>query len=440
MLPKNNSIPSPLHLIVGVFWIYLFYQWGQVTQDHFLGILAWATPLFIIYGYILSSEKVSLVWWMTMAIGARFIIAFNFPLLSDDIYRFYFDGNMILQGINPYGLIPAQHPELFLKIPEPLLLNKMNSADYYTVYPPLAQTVFALAAWTGSIVKAKITMALLMISLEGIAMVFLYSMLKKLKMPPTNMFWYYMNPLVIMEGMGNVHFDIFVATSLVMMIYFLFEKSYVKAGVWWAVGIGFKLTPLLLLPLLFAFFNRDSRKIFFGVAGFTLLILFLPFMIAPGFFTIFKSINLYFQSFEFNAGIYYGLRQLGILISGYNLIFYLGPLLALTTLAILFKISKQIVKGHLNQFSMLASLSWLSYLWFSTTVHPWYLIPPLIMTVFVRQLLLPVWSFLALFSYIHYDPELSVYEPVILCVEYAVVFLLFFYNHRFWISKWQDAT
>lgn len=428
-------MPSLLHLLLGVIWIVFFYHAGQIKQDDFHGILCWATPVFIIYAYIISRQNVSLIWWMTMALMVRLISVFHFPLLSDDIYRFYFDGNMIWQGINPYGLIPSEHPGLVNKIQEPFLLNKMNSPDYYTVYPPLAQYTFALAAWTGSLIKAKITMALMMTIMEGISMLYLYRLLKKILWPPAALLWYYLNPLVIIEGMGNVHFDVFVAASLVLMLYFLFEKSYLKAGIWWAVGIGFKLTPILLFPLLFKFFNPGPRKTFLIAAGVTLTFLFLPFMITPGFFTVLKSINLYFQTFEFNGGVYYVLRELGQLLSGYNLIFYIGPILALTTIALIVTFSKRIEKGNVIQFSLLASLSWLIYLCLSTTVHPWYLIPVLIMTIFTRWVLVTTWSFLILFSYIHYDPDYYVYEPLIICLEYGIILLLFFFQKNYFKRK-----
>ena len=43
------------------------------------------------------------------------------------------------------------------------------------------------------------------------------------------------------------------------------------------------------------------------------------------------SLNLYFQKFEFNAGVYYVLRWIGFQYKGYNLIQVIGPLLALCT-------------------------------------------------------------------------------------------------------------
>ena len=69
-----------------------------------------------------------------------------FPMLSDDIYRFYWDGSIIWQGINPYAFLPSEIPmEVTQKI-GPEIIAKMNSPDYFSVYPPVAQLIFAVSS------------------------------------------------------------------------------------------------------------------------------------------------------------------------------------------------------------------------------------------------------------------------------------------------------
>ena len=64
----------------------------------------------------------------------------------------------------------------------------------------------------------------------------------------------------------------------------------------------------------------------------------------------FQSIDLYYRKFEFNAGLYYLLRFVGQWATGYNLIRWLGPglaLLALSTILYLsINVNKWLEKGY----------------------------------------------------------------------------------------------
>ncbi len=63
------------------------------------------------------------------------------PFLADDYLRYLFDGKLILAGINPYAVIPLSMPELGgADIPK---------ADIKTIYPPLAEGLFAISSWLG---------------------------------------------------------------------------------------------------------------------------------------------------------------------------------------------------------------------------------------------------------------------------------------------------
>jgi hypothetical protein len=45
----------------------------------------------------------------------RIVLLFSMPGFSDDVYRFYWDGRLILEGINPYGVLPAEVVNFKLK-------------------------------------------------------------------------------------------------------------------------------------------------------------------------------------------------------------------------------------------------------------------------------------------------------------------------------------
>ncbi len=73
------------------------------------------------------------------------------PNLSDDIYRFVWDGRLLYQGYDPFAYLPSEiirgEGDVAAKGIDQALFEQLNSPDYYTIYPPVNQAVFALAAW-----------------------------------------------------------------------------------------------------------------------------------------------------------------------------------------------------------------------------------------------------------------------------------------------------
>ena len=92
------------------------------------------------------------------------------------------------------------------------------------------------------------------------------------------------------------------------------------------------------------------------------------------------------------------MRYIGQLWSGYNLIHYIGPLLG--TFAVLLILRKAYFSStnSLQQFLDFAFFSFCSYLLLATTVHPWYLVIPIMLSVFVRFRFVVTWSFLIMLS------------------------------------------
>ena len=142
------------------------------------------------------------------------------------------------------------------------------------------------------------------------------------------------------------------------------------------------------------------------------------------------SVNLYFQSFEFNASIYYLLRGLGKLLTGYNQIKVLGPILSLTTVGIIIYSATMVKRDNLD--SLLASLfaSFAAYLLLATTVHPWYLCMLIILAMFQRSWWVLVWSGVVVWSYTTYMTPDFIQNLWLISVEYLVVFGCIWYYYR----------
>jgi alpha-1,6-mannosyltransferase len=189
------------------------------------------------------------------------------------------------------------------------------------------------------------------------------------------------------------------------------------------MAVNVKLLPLILLPLL-VLSIRGKEKIHFILSiGLTGLILVLPFVFREGFFTFLHSVDLYFRSFEFNGSIYAVLRILGLWLSGYNLILYVGPLLAVITLAIILRISMRSGKEKSSEQTTIAMLLiWTVYLLMATTVHPWYVIPVVFLGMLTGNVYPLVWSFVVVMSYHFYGRTSDTQHTVLWIVQYLILF------------------
>jgi len=80
---------------------------------------------------------------LLVAVCCRLVL-FDVPpeTLSDDVYRYVWDGKVQWQGINPYRFAPAAEELSSLR---ESFHAKINHPFHQTIYPPVAQLVFALA-------------------------------------------------------------------------------------------------------------------------------------------------------------------------------------------------------------------------------------------------------------------------------------------------------
>ena len=441
MISKLNSIwksiketCSPLMTGLYVAGFILFFEAtyllnSQPEQGDFNEILMYYALAFVGFWIIISDRRTGM--WTIFGAGliAR-IMLFLFPNLSDDIYRFIWDGRLLHHGINPLTMLPNEVLALNLSGFDEPLYSAMNSTQYHTVYPPVSQLVFYLSTFDGSsIAESAQIMKMILFTGEVFTLYGVVMLLQHMRLTINLSALYFLNPLVIVEGIGNLHFEVLMIAFLVWFLYFIFVKSdQIWSSGFLALSIGVKLFPLLLIPYLF--FKMKSQKVlFFGLLSATLLLIFLPFMWGAGITNMGSSLDLYFQKFEFNASVYYILRYIGSLLAGYNLISIIGPLLALitTSFTVFWSWTN---KWGMNELLHLFFASFLLYLFLSTTIHPWYLILPIFLGVFTTFRFIYFWSFLITLTYINYSYD-SYFENLwVVSFEYAIVFAILIFELR----------
>ncbi len=382
---------------------------------------------------------------IVLALLMRLVLLLAVPSLSDDYLRFVWDGRLIALGFSPYAYTPADfmaaYPALVAHFSP--LYEGLNSPHYYSVYPPVAQGVFYLGAalFPDSLLGHLAVMRLCVIAAEMLSIFWLARLLHAFKMPAQNLVWYALNPIVALELTGNLHLEAFFVLGIVGALYglFVWQNTYFSALLF-ALGAGAKLLPLMLLPLLWPFLRTQRLFTYAATVVVALVLTFLPFWGEETLRGLSVSLQLYFQSFEFNASLYYLVRWVGYQLYGYNIIGTAGKYLPLIPLAVVAALSvrpqKSLVLGH-GAFSFLTKhMLWVLTVYFfaATIVHPWYIVPLVAVSVLTPYRFPVVWLGLALLSYATYQTPLYLENMWLVGLEYVVVYAWAAYE------LWQEYT
>lgn len=417
-----------------------------LNRANFPELLTLYSALFSTYFILIKLYEGSQKNFFYGGLLLRVILIFSIPNLSQDFYRFIWDGRMLLHNYNPYLYLPSTIiNDAGFHMPEAQqLYNGMGSlsAGHYSNYPPVNQFCFAIAAlFAGkSIFVSVIVFKLLIIGADLGTFYFGRKLLKQHNLPENNIFLYFLNPLVIIELTGNLHFEGVMVFFLIWSLYLLQTGRLKWAALVFALSVSVKLVPLMLLPLLFRKLKFKNAVLFYSIVAASTLLLFLPFLSDHLLYNYSATVALWFVNFEFNASIYYLLREIGYQFTGYNLIHFIGkiaPILILSFIAVIASVKKnELFNGYSE--SMLFALCF--YFFLSTTVHPWYIITPLALSIFTNYRFLLVWSFSAILSYYAYSNSTFKENPVLLVLEYAIIFGVLFWELSGRKSFFQNST
>ena len=285
------------------------------------------------------------------------------PTLSDDLWRYLWDGYVQTHCLSPYAARPA---EVGLR---PGWYGRMNSPGYFSVYPPLSQLAFlsgGLAARIGGLWAGIYAIKLLMAAAEVAALLMLSRMV-----PARALVLYAWNPVVVMECAGQGHSEALMLPLLVGAVLLARLRSAAAAAACGGlVGAAamVKLYPALLLPLVWRRGGLKAVVASLAVIG----LLAWPHFDVQNVRNAGESLALYSSLFEFNAWPYFLLRdatgdkvlaarvlQVG-LISGTLAVYLLDW------------------RGRWSLDQAFAAFLAL-YVITSTTVHPWYVLALLAM-------------------------------------------------------------
>ena len=215
------------------------------------------------------AQRETLIIILILAVAMRVPQLWLTPYLSDDIYRYVWDGRVQGAGINPYRYVPTA-PELS-SLRDAAVYPFINRAHYApTIYPPGAQIFFWLVTRFGD---SLLVMKLGLLACEALGIAATLVILNRLSLPLTRSAALAWHPLAIWEIVGSGHIDGAMVGVMILGVA-LYAWRPLLAGSLIALAALMKPIAIVVLP---AFWRPWDWKLPTIVAA-TLFILYVPYL------------------------------------------------------------------------------------------------------------------------------------------------------------------
>jgi alpha-1,6-mannosyltransferase len=206
--------------------------------------------LYLVAAWIIwraRSRRSTLIIVLAFAALFRLSILFAPPYLSDDIYRYVWDGRVQAAGINPYRYIPADRALEPLR--DEAIYPKINRKDFApTIYPPLAQAIYFLVT---RVSESVTWMKAALVGFEAITVCALIVLLASFNLPRERVLIYAWHPLLVWEIAGSGHVDAAAIAFIALALLARRRQMETATGVALACAVLIKLFPAVLFPALY---------------------------------------------------------------------------------------------------------------------------------------------------------------------------------------------
>ncbi|MFQ5608448.1 MAG: hypothetical protein ACE5GA_10915, partial [Candidatus Zixiibacteriota bacterium] len=183
------------------------------------------------------SSAVSLRRFLTLALAAGVVFrvvtlvgAEDKTYLSDDVYRYVWDGKLIASGVNPLAYSP-ERPELDVYA-DAHIRPHVNHPELATIYPPVSQAVFLAAYLIDS--DGIFGFKALTIGFDLLTLLALWKLVKVNRLPGFLVLIYWLAPLTVIEFYLSSHHDIIALPFLILTIVSYTRKKAALTGVFLA--------------------------------------------------------------------------------------------------------------------------------------------------------------------------------------------------------------
>lgn len=227
--------------------------------------------------HLLATAIAGAVWWaaartpaqrqpelarriLLVGLLARLVLLPAPTFTTHDPVRYLFDGRMVVEGLDPYRVAPAD-PQAQERLPQWAVAPE--HAPYVTLYPPAALAIFAACAAAGPQLAPVLWKAVTTSVSIALCLVVAFVLWRRKRWAAITAVA--LNPLLIMEAGIGAHVDVLAATALVAGLALLITR-----GAWWklgallGLGVLCKLTPgVAAVPAL----SRSPRAVALGLGG-----------------------------------------------------------------------------------------------------------------------------------------------------------------------------
>jgi len=199
------------------------------------------------------------------------IFSFMLPMLSNDIFSYMVFGDAANKGADVYTNTQCMHVSSYFSY----ITRAWASST--CAYGPVILLLAMTAAWMGAgkIVLTLVTYKILVL-LTAFVFVELAARVSLLMQAPVRCFTFIvLNPVFLLQGVGQLHADLIAITFTLAGIYFLFSNKWYLSFVMVALAIATKMNYVLILPffLMGLWLQGQQRAGLFGRAASGLLIL-----------------------------------------------------------------------------------------------------------------------------------------------------------------------
>ncbi len=302
-----------LWLVSGVLLVLLtlpFLQQGWAIQG--VGVIAGVVYLAsLAFGPRGKATAWQVAIVLIVAIAMR-LLMWSMPAVSGwDYWRYLWDGALTANRVSPYRYSPEMIAKAEvtderieqLRQEGALVLGQINHPHLRTIYPPVAQGLFAGAYWLKPFSLTSWRMVLL--GFDILAALVVLALLRASGQRWSLWTVYLWNPLLIAEAYYGGHLDLVVGSLLILFAWALIKKRAILAAVVLALAVGVKIWPAVLVFFLWRSAGYNRRKLLLSLCVFVGLvgIIMAPYLLAFGDESS-SGLVSYAKNWQWRSGVY----------------------------------------------------------------------------------------------------------------------------------------
>ncbi|MBD3402854.1 DUF2029 domain-containing protein [candidate division GN15 bacterium] len=230
---------------------------------------------------------------MLVGAGDRFYI-------SDDVYRYIWDGRVNAAGINPFLYAPDD-PELS-PLREDTIYPHINHRWLPTIYPPMAQNIFLITYLIGG--PTTFTFKIVSALFELLTAAALMVLLARWGVRRSAILLYLFSPLILIEFYLSAHLDILAMPFFIAALLALQRQRSILTGIFLGLAAMVKLYGFLFAPVLFFWLTGKDRWRFAAALAGAVAVCYAPYLPGSG-GNVLGSLGTYLDQWQFNGSIFY---------------------------------------------------------------------------------------------------------------------------------------